>query len=183
MKELFNLRAHGWFWNPPCLRLSGISKGTFEIPHNISYLYIVRCVFYSEINNERALQFKSPWVVLKPSLSAIMFLFMGCWCWVDLQPLILLMWKTSSEADPAPLQTGTHFIKVDFRSERDSLNDLTLRNFTACTTLSMLYKHCEKLCTPNQPKLAYLQCLKLMVAQSLLWPKIGLDHLNLTLSK
>ena len=27
--------------------LSGISKGTFEIPHKISYPYIERCEFYS----------------------------------------------------------------------------------------------------------------------------------------
>ena len=29
--------------------LCGISKGTFEIPHKISYPYIERCVFYSQV--------------------------------------------------------------------------------------------------------------------------------------
>ena len=29
--------------------LCGISKGTFEIPHKISYPYIERCEFYSQV--------------------------------------------------------------------------------------------------------------------------------------
>ena len=29
--------------------LCGISKGTFEIPHKISYSYIERCEFYSQV--------------------------------------------------------------------------------------------------------------------------------------
>ena len=29
--------------------LCGISKGTFEIPHKISYPYIERCGFYSQV--------------------------------------------------------------------------------------------------------------------------------------
>ena len=29
--------------------LCGISKGTFEIPHKISYQYIERCGFYSQV--------------------------------------------------------------------------------------------------------------------------------------
>ena len=34
-----------------CMRdiLCGISKGTFEIPHKISYPYIERCEFYSQV--------------------------------------------------------------------------------------------------------------------------------------
>ena len=29
--------------------LRGIAKGTFEIPHKISYPYIERCGFYSQV--------------------------------------------------------------------------------------------------------------------------------------
>ena len=29
--------------------LCGISKGTFEIPHQISYQYIERCAFYLDV--------------------------------------------------------------------------------------------------------------------------------------
>ena len=33
--------------------LCGISKGTFEIPHKISYPYTERCLFYSEVNIQK----------------------------------------------------------------------------------------------------------------------------------
>ena len=41
-------RAHTQ--NNPSI-LCGISKAAFEIPHQISYLYIKRCVFYSDVKN------------------------------------------------------------------------------------------------------------------------------------
>ena len=45
--------------------LCGISMGTFEIPHKISYTYIERCGFLYNIEILRALGFKSSLVFLK----------------------------------------------------------------------------------------------------------------------
>ena len=50
--------------------LCGISKGTFEIPHKISYLYIERYHFYTKL---RTIRFKSSQVFLKhpPALGMV----------------------------------------------------------------------------------------------------------------
>ena len=39
--------------------LCGISKGTFEIPHKISYPYIERCGFYSQVKIEELLDLRA----------------------------------------------------------------------------------------------------------------------------
>ena len=39
--------------------LCGISKGTFEIPHKISYPYIERCGFYSQVKIEELLNLRA----------------------------------------------------------------------------------------------------------------------------
>ena len=39
--------------------LCGISKGTFEIPHRISYPYIERCRFYSQVKIEELLDLRA----------------------------------------------------------------------------------------------------------------------------
>ena len=51
--------------------LCEISKGTFEIPHKISYPYIERCRFYSQVTIWELLELRvhkcfwnAPWFVL-----------------------------------------------------------------------------------------------------------------------
>ena len=39
--------------------LCGISKDTFEIPHNISYTYIERCRFYSQVKISELLELRA----------------------------------------------------------------------------------------------------------------------------
>ena len=39
--------------------LCGISKGTFEIPHKISYPYIERCEFYSQVKFSELLDLRA----------------------------------------------------------------------------------------------------------------------------
>ena len=46
--------------------LCGISKGTIEIPHKISYPYIERCRFYSQVNFRALKLLKSSSVLLNP---------------------------------------------------------------------------------------------------------------------
>ena len=39
--------------------LCGISKGNFEIPHKISYPYIERCGFYSQVKIQELLDLRA----------------------------------------------------------------------------------------------------------------------------
>ena len=40
--------------------LCGMSKVPFEIPHKISYPYIERCAFYSQVKFEELLDLRTP---------------------------------------------------------------------------------------------------------------------------
>ena len=52
--------------------LCGISKGTFEIPHKISYPYHERCKFYLQVKNLRA---KSSYAFLERTQSNLSVIF------------------------------------------------------------------------------------------------------------